>query len=506
LVGPLPPGNYAVERMNFTPQGVRSNLMTSCERRLLTVMPGQRTNSFYDRKTGRPIAGHVRGLEQVKLRYAFVTIDFWGPEEQFNRGAKPSRMMTHFDVIPIASDGQFTTPPLPPNQYEFRLTGMLASTPAGDGQTFDIQEAVTIAVTEAGAVRPVEIVVGSPDARTKSKVARQGKARNATPDPKKPRLEIQARDESGAPVKDFEAQLYSLKTASHEAAMGTDGLAVVAGDEWKGWSQGDLIVYAPGFASKVVEIGPIEGLRQLDVTLQRGKKVRLRVRDWAGKPIPSSLMPLPQGYLPRHRRDALFAAAIKDAGMRTQSIAAINFLNVRAEPGGDFIFHIPPDEQAPLYFGFSHPDVLLYYELGPVPVSQVQGGTWDVVLPQPATLDLSLQTPRDADGQALCAAGFYMLVPIVSGFENGVPAMESGELKEPNWRAKFERLAPGAYNVHIQTTPRDVATAPPGLEARPGVYHDIRRIDLKPLRRGGKTWGRRPDRAGKHRAQRQRAL
>jgi hypothetical protein len=217
----------------------------------------------------------------------------------------------------------------------------------------------------------------------------------------------------------------------------------MAGDELKSWNHGDLIVYAPGFASTIEEIGPIEGPRKVDVTLKRGTKVRLRVRDSTGKPIAPDVIPLPQVYLPRHRRDTWFSLAFKDTETRVQTVAATNFLNVRREEGGDFAFHVRTDEPTPLYFGFSHPDVLLYYEKGPLPASELAGGVWDVVIPQPATLELSLRSPHDPDGKSLFAVGYYGLLPIIPGQADGVPGLASGELKEPEWRATLQRLAPG---------------------------------------------------------------
>ena len=474
VVKALPPAQYAIERLGLTPTGIRTNLMNMAERRLLLVKPGKRTDSSYDRKTGRVVEGRVRGLEQVKLRYALVTIGYWGPEEQFKRGAKLSKMQTTFDVIPISSDGRFTTPPLPPNQYEFRLTAMRASTPAESGQAHDFETAVKVMVPETGAIPPVEIVAKPKEARPVP--PRRAKA----PDPKKARLEIRARDESGSPVKDFEAQLFSQSNASHEAAMGTDGLAVLAGDELKTWHHGDLVVYARGYASTIEEIGPIEGLRKVDITLKRGKEVRLRVRDSSGKPIPPKLMPLPQVYLARHRRDAWSSFVIKDDAMRASTIAATNFLNVRHEEGGDFVFNIRADEPSPLYFGFSHPDVVRYFERGPVPAAELAGGTWDVVLPEPATLEVSLKSLSDSDGKPLVAAGFFNLIPNFPGVETSLPVLESGELKEPEWRATVSRVAPGAYDLFIQTTPRDASARPIGVDAQPGIFHDRRRLDLKP--------------------------
>ncbi len=473
VVKPLPPAQYAVERLGLTPTGIRTNLMNMAERRLVVVKSGKRMESSYDRKTGRVVEGHVRGLEQVKLRYALVTIGYLGPEEQIRRVGKLSQMGTTFDVIPISSDGKFTTPPLPPNQYEFRLTAMRASTPAESGQAYDFQTAVTVVVPETGAVPPVAI-----DARPRE--ARASVPRKKASDPKRARLEIRARDELGAPVKDFEAQLYTQRNASREAAMGTDGLAVLAGDELKTWTHGDLVVYAPGFASTIEEIGPIEGLRKVDITLKRGKKIRLRVRDSTGKPVPPNLMPLPQVYLAKYRRDAWFTAVTKDASMRERTIAATNFLNVRREEGGDFVFHIRSDEPLPLYFAFSHPDVLLYYERGPVRASELAGGTWDVALPQPATLDVSLKSLKDTRGMPLFSAGFFTLTPDLSGVDTALPVLESGELKEPTWRTSLSRVAPGRYDVLIQTMPRDASARPSGRAAHPGIYHDRQHIDLKP--------------------------
>ena len=262
--------------------------------------------------------------------------------------------------------------------------------------------------------------------------------------------------------------------------MGTAGLAVLAGDELKTWTHGDLIVYAPGFASTIQEIGPIDGLRKVDVTLRRGKEVRLRVRDSSGKPIPPHWMPLPQVYLARHRPHAWPTSLITDDSMRERTIAANNFLNVRLQEGGDFVFNIRADEPSPLYFSFSHPNVVRFYERGPVLASELAGGTWDVVLPQAATLEISLKPLNDAHGKPLYSAGLFSLIPDLPGVETGIPVLESGELKDPSWRTTIARVAPRTYSLYIQTMPRDTAGRPTGRDAQPGVYHERRRVDMKP--------------------------
>ncbi|MEJ7638256.1 MAG: hypothetical protein WKF75_09850 [Singulisphaera sp.] len=169
--------------------------------------------------------------------------------------------------------------------------------------------------------------------------------------PKEPRLEVRAVDEAGAPVSDFDIQLYGPPNPSPDVS-GVDGLAALTGEELKDWKHGDLIVTALGFASTIRELGPIEGLRKVDVTLKRGRKVLLRVRDPEGKPVAPALMPLPQVYLAEHRREAWFTLAYKDPEMRAHAVEQTNFLNVRPE-GGNFAFHIRADQPEPLYFGFS---------------------------------------------------------------------------------------------------------------------------------------------------------
>jgi thiol-disulfide isomerase/thioredoxin len=69
-----------------------------------------------------------------------------------------------------------------------------------------------------------------------------------------------------------------------------------------------------------------------------------------------------------------------------------------------------------------------------------------------------------------------------------VPGLEFGRLAAPDWRASLDRLAPGAYTLMINTMPRDPAAARPTLEARPGVYYDMRKLDLAPGERASVTF------------------
>ncbi len=478
---PLPPGRYAVERINFTPQGSKSNRvsMAMCERRLLSVAAGKHTDVTFDRKVGRRIEGRVRGLENLKLRYATVTIGYWGPEELFEPGGKKSRIQTHFDVIPIGPDGVFTTPPLPANQYDFQLWATLAATPEQESGRADFDGRTKAAIPETGDIPKVEIVA-------RGRATGAGDRVKAS-DPKQPRLEVRAFDEAGTAIKDFEIQINgpAIGTSSEppfgtKAAIGVDGLAVLTHNELRGWNQGELIVSARDYASTIHELGVVDRLKKVDVKLKRGMKVRLRVHDADGKPIARALMPLPQVYLARHRKDAWFSLANEDPDTRFPAVERTNFLNVRPEPGGDFTLQLAADQSEPLYFGFSHPDVLLYYEQGPVTASNLANGVWDVILPRPATVEISLKCPAGTDGKPLFASAYYSLTPLFPGPNGPVPGLDGGKMKASQWRTTLKRLAPRAFNIYIQTQPNEGTSARRDMLARAGEFSDMRKLDLKP--------------------------
>ncbi len=74
--------------------------------------------------------------------------------------------MTHFDVIPIASDGRFTTPPLPPNRYEFELCGHACHDTGRKAiRATTSRGSATVVIPETGEIPPVEIVARANEAR-----------------------------------------------------------------------------------------------------------------------------------------------------------------------------------------------------------------------------------------------------------------------------------------------------------------------------------------------------
>ena len=169
----LPPGRYAVQRYQETETGPNSKLLTDADRQLVEIESAKQATVRFERKTGRPLAGRVRGLEDVELRFAIVTIRYLGPEEVLGNDGKRARMYVAFDVIPIDSDGHFTTDPIPPGKYWASLFAVLASTSKSSARTSsDYYGEISFTVPESGDLPKVELVAKAkqlPDPNDKAK-------------------------------------------------------------------------------------------------------------------------------------------------------------------------------------------------------------------------------------------------------------------------------------------------------------------------------------------------
>ena len=173
-------------------------------------------------------------------------------------------------------------------------------------------------------------------------------------------------------------------------------------------------------------------------------------------------MPLPQVYLPKNRRDAWMLLAMTEpdidvlAGRRAQPAQGPSASPMATSRSGS-----GPTRPDPLYFGFSHPDLLKSSGKPPVAASDLAGGTWTSSSPSPATLDIALQSPPDAAGPSPFGKGFFNLSR--SSRARPMPC------RSWKWQPRGSRLAgeagnlaPGAYNLNFQTIPREDST-PPGM-------------------------------------------
>jgi hypothetical protein len=155
----LPPGKYAVQRNQETRTGPHEMLITFADRQLVEVESNQRATLRFDRKLGRPLAGRVRGLENEDLRHARVSINYFGPEEEPGKNGKRLRYTTAFDVIPITSQGDFTTDPIPPGEYFLMVWAIRSATSNQSPQHADLEGRLRITVPAEGEMPVVEIPV-----------------------------------------------------------------------------------------------------------------------------------------------------------------------------------------------------------------------------------------------------------------------------------------------------------------------------------------------------------
>jgi RNA polymerase sigma factor (sigma-70 family) len=159
VIDHLPPGQYAVERLQKTLIAKNRGLLLQTDRQLVKIQPNQRTTVGFDRKAGRPLVGQIRGLEKIDLRYAHVTITYWGPEERFDPNyGQHVRQMTGFDVLPIQSDGRFTTDPIPPRTYHLSLHAVRSSTHEQSSQRSDFEGRLEFTVPQTGDMPTIEVV------------------------------------------------------------------------------------------------------------------------------------------------------------------------------------------------------------------------------------------------------------------------------------------------------------------------------------------------------------
>jgi RNA polymerase sigma factor (sigma-70 family) len=157
----LPPAVYSVERGEKVQTGSNHVLLNLADRQLTKVEANQRAAVRFEHRVGRPLAGQVRGLENVELRYALVTIRYAGPEER-QRNGQTYRQYTAFEVIAVGSDGRFRTDPMPPGKYLADLFAVRSSTPEQSTQQADFFGHLDFTVPDRGDL-PELVVIAKPN-------------------------------------------------------------------------------------------------------------------------------------------------------------------------------------------------------------------------------------------------------------------------------------------------------------------------------------------------------
>ncbi len=236
----LPPGQYRVEREEQTPTGRNRELATGSDRQLAKVESNKRASIRFERKGGRPLTGRVRGLENVALRHAHVTIMYAGPEEQLEANGRRGRIMTAFDVIPIKADGRFTTDPIPPGEYMLFLSAVRVSTPEQSSQQSDFNAQLTFKVPQRGDPPKVE-VVAKPLAE---------KDRQPNTDPR-----VRVVDEIGKPIPVLQAMLHTAAAGGTGWMDGGSGVACFSDPSLLRDAEVlDVLVRADGYATSLLRL------------------------------------------------------------------------------------------------------------------------------------------------------------------------------------------------------------------------------------------------------------
>ena len=350
--------------------------MVMTDRQLVTIRSNHRSSIRFERKLGRPLTGRVRGLEDVDLRVARLTIQYWGPEEEPGRDGKPSRRATTFAVLLLTSNGEFTTDPIPPGKYWAELFAVKTESPSASQSDFRGQ--LEFSIPETGDMPQIE-VVAKPVTRRVSADTRHEPALRVLDEDRKPipKVEVMAHSPSGG------GRAWFADNGSN-VLFGSSDLPPVF----------NLIVRADGYASGIEQFAGADREKLLSgkasMTLHRGEKVRIRFRLSEGQQWPESW--LPEVYF---QQCASQVRTMHNPGNRKNVLSIglksgvdFNMLNAHPESPGEFSLQLAPDTP-PFYVGVHIPGFLQAFDVGPFTAKDVRDGILTVELPKPAMLQLA---------------------------------------------------------------------------------------------------------------------
>ncbi len=458
----LPPGQYAVQRHQETKTGANSVLMSGADRQLVEIESAKQANIRLERKTGRPLTGLVRGLEDVELRYAYLTITYPGPEELVGKEGKLGRLSVAFDVIPITSEGRFTTDPIPPGDYSAHLFAVLASTPQLSSQSSDFSGRVSFTVPENADLPEIELVAKAKPAPDLSQVTD---------------LRVRVVDEDGKGLSNAEVMVHTADQGYGNWSTGREGLVFLGGPwQYRGAAALQVLVRAEGYASTVARFAGAERDRlsngEATVTLRRGHKVQLRFI------VPEELV-WPKGSLPEVYFDDLqYRVRImrQPSNRRGGAGSDFNLLNLNEVGAGLFEFQLA-DDTPQFHVAVHVPGFLQHFETGPFTLADVKDGILEIDLPRPVTLDVSFEPGDYPDADSFFKSASLDVAWQIQGDSYLNVASSEGTLLTP--RLTLTDLAPGHYLVSVRTQPSDDSKPLPGTETNAGVYYDRKILTLE---------------------------
>jgi RNA polymerase sigma factor (sigma-70 family) len=454
----LPPGIYSVERDQLVPSGSNSMQMNLSDRQLVKVEANKRAAIRFERKVGRRLTGRVRGLENVELRYAHVTIMYAGPEER-NRKGETYRRYTTFEAMPLGPDGRFKTDPIPPGKYFIDLFAVRSSTPEQSTTEADFWAHLDFTVPERGDMPEITVIA---------------KPNNG---PRQPNTDCRVRvvDEMGKPLAKVQVMLHTAEAGYRNWTDGGLGVACLADpDPFRNTEVIDVLLRADGYAPAIVRFDreQRDKLRQGQptVTLKRGQKVELQFR------LPPGLT-WPKGVLP----DAYFKELEARVQMMRQPAnrnnpSDFNMLNLHEVGPGRFEFRLA-DDTPPFFVGIHAPGFLQYFDAGPFTLADVKQGVLAIDVPRPASLDIRFDPGVSSAAALPFKAVVFSVMRQIEG--NAYLDVASDVATAVKHQLNLTDLAPGHYMVSVGTRPKSEETKVPGTEIDRGRYSDRRELDLQ---------------------------
>ena len=456
----LPSGHFSVQRYILTKTEENNTLMSGADRQLVEIESAQRASLRFERSGGQPVSGQVRGLEHVELRYAYLQISHLGPKEILGRDGKLNQTYVMFDVIPITSEGSFTTDPMPPGKYTASLFAIRATTPRLSRQSADFSAHVALTVPETGDPPKIEI-----EAREQ-----------ASPDlSRSTDLRVRVIDEEGKPVTKLQAMPHTAERGYGPWTSGVSGLVFLGSANQYRDAALQVAVRADGFASTVTRYDSDQhdmlSVGKAAVTLRQGKKVNLRLQTPEGMNWPSGTVP--EVYFDDFQHRVRIMRQPSNRG--SNGTPDFNFLNLHEVGAGMFEFQLA-DSTPPFHVAVHAPGFLQYFEAGPFTLADVSDGTLTINLPKPAAIE-AIFTPGDAEAESLFkSASLNVMWRIAGDSYLEVASANDSSLAS---RLNLTDLAPGDYMVSVRTQPQDDIQKVSGTEINPGQYFDRRMLTLK---------------------------
>ena len=371
-------------------------------------------------------------------------------------------MHVAFDVIPITSEGRFTTDPIPPGDYTALLFAVLASTPELSSQSADYSGTVRFTVPENGELPEVELVAKA----------------NAAPDLSQvDDLRVRVVGEDGKGLSNAEVMVHTADQGYGNWSTGRDGVVFLGGPwQYRGAAVLQVLVRAEGYASTIAHFAGAERDRlskgEATVTLRRGQRVQLRFN------LPKDLV-WPKGSLPEVYFDDLqYRVRImrQPSNRRGGASSDFNMFNLSEVGAGLFEFQLA-DDTPQFHVAVHLPGFLQHFETGPFTFADVKDGTLEIDLPRPATLDISFEPGDYPDAGSFFKSASLDVAWRIQGDSYLIVASSEGTLLTP--RLALTDLAPGYYQVSVRTQPSDESKPIPGTEINAGVYYDRKGLTLE---------------------------